>query len=115
MEKRQALLLILSLFGILILLFLSQTLQPEVKNISDITEKNLGEVIKLKCQIMGAREYNNKTFQVLTIKDSTGTISAVMNADNQIIINKSKNYSIIGKVQAYNRTLQISINKLFLE
>lgn len=115
MEKRQALLLVLSLIGILILLLLSQKLEPKLRDISGITKKNLDETVKIRGLITEAREYNNNTFQVLTIKDSTGNISAVMNAEHEVEINKSKNYTIIGKVQSYNQTLQISISKLFLE
>jgi DNA/RNA endonuclease YhcR with UshA esterase domain len=115
MEKRRAIFLIISLIGILMLLFLSQTLEPKTKAISEITEKNINEIVKIQGQITDAREYNNKTFQVLTIKDKTGNISAIMNANNPIVINKSKTYSIIGGVQTYNKSLQIAINKIVLE
>ena len=115
MEKRQAVFLIISLIGILALIFLSQILEPERKDISKITERNINEIIKIRGQVTDAREYNNKTFQILTVKDATGAISAIMNAKSLIEINKSRNYSIIGKVQIYNNTLQISVNRLFLE
>jgi DNA/RNA endonuclease YhcR with UshA esterase domain len=115
MEKRLAVFIIMSLIGILLLVFLSQKLEPKTMSISGISEKNLEQSVKIRGQIVNAREYNNKTFQVLTVKDQTGNITAIMNLNTEITINKSKNYSIIGKVQAYNQTLQISIDRITAE
>ncbi len=115
MEKRQTLLLIATLIGILILLFLSQNLKPELKQISEIIDKDLNQIIRVSAHIENVREYNDNTFQVLTLKDSSGNITGIMSANYPVKINKSANYSISGKIQSYNNTLQISINHIELK
>lgn len=115
MNLQMKILIVASLLGIMILLFLSTTIKPEKSNIADITEKNLNEIVKVQGKIISIREYNNQTFQVLKIRDETGTIDATSNSKTGLKerINISQDYMIIGKVSEYNKTIQISINQLF--
>lgn len=117
MENRQKLTLIISLAGILVLLFLSNFLEPRtITPISNITKENLNQILMVEGKITGLMEYNNKTFQVLTISDSTGSITATAGSKSSIAerINASLTYRATGKIQIYNSTLQISINRLEL-
>jgi len=115
METIKKYLIITSLLGVMILLFISSSIKPETSNIADINEKNLNELVKVQGTIVSIKEYNNQTFQVLIIKDETGTIEATANSKTGLKqeINLSKEYTLIGKVSKYNKTIQISINQLF--
>ena len=112
MNKTQKISLTLSLVGILILIFLSSHLEPEVISISNITEKNLDEKIKIIANITEIRNFKEKNFQLITLKDSTGSITGTTNAKN-LSINQNQTYIILGKVSEYNKTLQINIDKIF--
>ena len=103
-----------SILGVFMLLFLSQTLEPKKISISDITKDFLGEKVSVEGKIISLKQYNDKTFQVLIIKDSTGNITAIANSERGFRINNSINYTIIGEVQEYNNSLRISISKLML-
>ena len=115
MEAIKKYLIIASLLGIILLLFLPKIIEPETKTISSITKENLNQIIKVQSKITSIREYNNQTFQVLILRDETGTIEATANSKTGLKkeINLSKEYTIIGKVSEYNKTIQISINQLF--
>ena len=115
MNLQMKILVIASLIGVMLLLFLSSMIKPELSSIGSITEKNINELVRIEGKIISIREYNNQTFQVLKIKDSTGTIEAISNSKIGLKdkLNMSKDYTIVGKVSEYNNTIQISINQLF--
>ena len=114
MNKPQKIALVASLIGILILLFISQTIEPKLVVISNITQENLNQQVKISGKITSLKEYNNQTFQILEFQDETGTIEVTANANKGLKneINLSRNYELVGKITEYNNTLQISINKL---
>jgi len=106
-------LLILVLIGIIVLLFLAKNLEPKTSvPIGNITNLSLGKFILIEGNIISARQYNNDTFQVLTLQDATGIIKITLNANPESNLtqnlNFSKNYSVKGKVIDYNGTLEIS-------
>lgn len=104
----------LSLLGIIILLFLSQNLEPPEVKISEITEGNLNQRVKIAGGIASVKDFDDKNFQILTIKDSEKSITAIANSKTGLEINKSAQYIIIGKVQEYNSTLQINSDVIFM-
>jgi len=116
MEKHIKLMLPLALFGILVLVFIASHISPRQIVISDITNASMNEEIQVIVQITSIREYNNDTFQVLTLKDSTGNISAIANSKtglkDKINVSQRNNYSISGIVQDYNGSIQININEI---
>jgi len=104
--------LAISLIGILLLLFLSQTLTPKLTNIENINNKLLNQKIKVQGQISNIRTFEDSNFQIISIKDSTGNIDLILN--NPINITKNQNITVIGKVTEYNQTLQIQADKIIL-
>lgn len=116
MKKLNKIFLLVSLIGILLLLFISQHLEPKTINISEINKGSLDDRVKILGDILDSRDYSNNTFHVLTIEDLTGVIEVVFNTkEEQLKINSSKSYFITGKVQEYNQTLQINAEKIVLK
>lgn len=115
MENKLKILLTLSLLGILLLLAVSQFIEPRsISEISDITRSSLNQRVMIKGNITGIRAYNNNTFFVFKVSDKTGNITAVANSDFNLKekIDASQDYLLTGKVQEYNKTLQLSIEKI---
>jgi len=114
METRLKRLLALSLLGIFVLLFLSKTLEPPISTISSLNTSDIGTSIKLVGTISAIREYENSAFHIFTITDSTGKIKAITNAQDSLktIIKNGTNYEVTGKIEEYNKTLEINVNKI---
>ena len=100
----------ISLIGILTLLIISNTIQPKLININQITNKQLKKQIIISGQITNIKTYDKSNFQVITIQDKTGKIRATLN--NPINITKNQNLIITGKVSEYQGRLQIQANKI---
>jgi len=119
MEKRLKLMLLMALLGIFILILISKAVQPKTLDIAEITNSLLGEDVSVIAKITKIQEYNNDTFQVLTLKDSSGSIAAIANSKtglkNRINITQNRSYLIKGEVQEYNSSLQINIDKIILK
>jgi uncharacterized protein YdeI (BOF family) len=116
MEKINRILLLATLIGVLLLLFLSMKLEPQKIPINNITTASLDRQVKIEGNIIKTRDYNNDTFHVLTFNDSSGKIEVIFNSkqERRLSINSSLNYSAYGKVSKYNETLQITADKIVL-
>lgn len=112
MRNKQKILLAASLMAIFIILLVSQFIEPKQVNVSNITQNNLNQLVKLSGKLISQKNYEGKNFQILVFRDSSGEIDITTNANAKLELNYSKNYTIIGKVQEYNETLQISANKI---
>lgn len=114
MENRLKITLICSLIGIFILIFLASTLQPPIKEISQISYKDINQRIKIKGQISEIKEFSETSFKILTIKQNNYSITGILYSSNSIkpLINKSKDYFITGTIEKYNQTLQINIQEI---
>ncbi len=99
-----------ALIGILLLLFLTNTLKPVKKDIININSKDLNKEIQISGQITNVRTYNKSDFQIITIKDSTGGINTIINKN--LNLTNISNITINGEVQEYKSELQISANKI---
>ncbi len=112
METKQKLFLIASIIAIFSLLLLSKVIEPKTMLISDITDKNINQLIKVIGKITSQKDYEGKSFQVLTIKNIS-SIQITTNAKSKLELNYSQTYAIIGKVTEYNKTLQITADKIY--
>ncbi len=102
--------LIISLIGILTLLFLANIQEPKLISIDKITDKQLNKNIKVQGQITNIKTYKDSNFQVISIKDGTGKIDITT---NQILnLTNSQNLIVIGKLTEYKNNLQIQANKI---
>ena len=104
--------LAISLIGIIILLILTNTLEPQLRNIEEITTKDLNKKIKIQGKIINIRSFEESNFQIISIKDSTGKIDITTNK----ILNLKNNQSIIvsGRVTDYKQYLQIEAEKIIV-
>lgn len=113
MEKLKKIFLLISLIGILLLLFISRNLEPKTINVYEINESLLNQRVKISGQILDSWDYSNNTFHVLKLKENLSIIDVIFNTKSQEFkFNSSKVYTIIGKVQKYNQTIQISADKI---
>jgi len=113
MNKQQKFFLAASLIAIFFLLFLSTIIQPKALTISDITDENLNQLVKIMGKITSQKNYEGKDFQVLILKNESKTIEVTSNAKTKLELNYSKSYAVTGTVTEYNHTLQISANKIY--
>ena len=100
----------ISLIGILVLLFLANTLQPKLINLQEINNKLLNQKVQVQGQITSIKTYDDSNFQVISIKDKTGKIDATINQILNLTI--SQNITITGKITEYKGSLQIQADKI---
>ena len=72
------LMLVISLLGILILLFIINFNEPQIIKISSINEKMMNENIKISGNIKSIKTYENN-FTTFYLKDGTGKIQIICN------------------------------------
>jgi len=102
--------LAISLIGILLLLFIANTLNPKLIDIENINDKLLNKRVQVQGQIINIRTFEESNFQIISIKDNTKEIDIILN--NPINITKDQNIIVIGKITEYNQTLQIQADKI---
>jgi hypothetical protein len=112
MKRELKITLILSLLGILILIFIVGQMPPKKMTIVQITTKEIGQDVELQGKIIGLREFPAKSFQILTIEDYSGQMTATANSKIMLKINNSQEYIFIGKIEEYNKTLQLKLDKI---
>jgi uncharacterized protein YdeI (BOF family) len=103
--------LALSLFGVLLLIFLSSHLTPKQYLTADITKESIGDYVRIKGNISYIKNIEEGEFYILTISDSTGEITGTLNSKD-LNINKSQTYIFSGKIEKYENETQININKI---
>lgn len=91
----------------MILIIFSFFIEPPLKNIGEISIKNMDEWIKVRGEITNIKETGGVT--ILNLKDETGEIMAVV--FDKLDIKKEK-VEIIGKVENYKGTLEIVIKRI---
>ena len=102
----------ISLIGILLLLFLSETMTPKLTNIGDINNKLLNQKTKVQGQIFNIRTFEESDFQIISIKDNTGKIDITL--DNPTNLTNNQNITVIGKITEYKEFLQIQADKVII-
>jgi len=106
----------ISLLGIFFLLFLANTLHPKLTNISEISSKNLNQQIEIQGQITSIKNFEQYKFQLITIKDSSEKINAVVNYEKYPLnLTTNQEVILIGKVIQYNKAYQIQSEKISLK
>ena len=110
MKKLKEISILISVIGIMLLLILSNLVEPKLIKISDIDKHYLNQKIKTKVIVKKLIQYNN--FMILTIKDNEKEIFVFV--DKIIDINKDSNIIVIGRVTEYKDKLQIRAEKISL-
>ncbi len=118
MDAKVSLMLILSLTGIICLLFLSQIIEPQLTTIAKATAQNhsffsSNQEIRIIVNIISINQIKNST-TFFKLNDSSGIISGIIfNADSQILkLNKSLSYEVTGKTTEYENKTEIIISKI---
>lgn len=102
--------LIVSILGILLLFLLANILEPSLVEISDISSSYLNKEVKINANIVKIYNLQDKNFQILTLSDNSGNITGVSFSKTPLTLNPNKTYEIRGKVQEYNKEIQINID-----
>ncbi len=104
--------LVFSLVGIIILLFLGNSIKLEHSNISDIDKTKIGENVKTKGMVVDKKEL--QSLYLFNIKDETGTIKVVIFKDNKdsVYLKKGQMIEVEGVVKKYKDELEIEANKI---
>lgn len=99
-----------SLIGILIIIFISDSIEIKQTNISDITEKYLNKEIKITAQI--TKIHITSGLYILTLDDNTSEIKAIIFKDENLDFKNYDRVEITGEVVKYKNTLEIQVNEL---
>jgi len=100
--------LIVALVGIFVLLFMVTNYQPPLTTINQLTTNQLGKQITLAGTITNIHDYQN--FQILTIKDKTGTIDLLVN--QKTAFKENQTIEVSGTLTQYKNRLQLTVDTL---
>lgn len=105
--------LICAIFGILIILFVSENTSLENSNISNLTK----DQIETKVAVLGIVEYVTETpgLLILRIKDNTGNITIIAFKEDNITIEKGQLIYVEGKLVEYKNELEIQADLIKLK
>jgi aspartyl/asparaginyl-tRNA synthetase len=101
---------IVSILGILILLFISENIEPVQVKIKDITDLRLNQKVRITGQIIGIKTYQKSSFQIITINDSMAKIDVTL--DKPLNLTKNQTIIVTGKITEYKTNLQIQADKI---
>lgn len=104
---------LISIFGVVLLYFVANNLEPEVVRISDIEYKDVGKTVKITGKITS--RYDSKGHIFLKVSDGTSEILVPVfeNLVKRLSIEekegfvKGKGIEVVGEVQEYNGELEI--------
>ncbi|TKJ17620.1 hypothetical protein CEE44_03755 [Candidatus Woesearchaeota archaeon B3_Woes] len=103
--------LIVSLIGILILLFISSKLEVNEKTISNIDETDIGSSLKIDGVITNIRKTN--TITLIDIAQLEEMKVVVFN--KEIELNKGDYVEITGKIEEYKGSTELIADKIILK
>ncbi|MFH1592923.1 MAG: OB-fold nucleic acid binding domain-containing protein [Candidatus Woesearchaeota archaeon] len=112
MEERSLfkLALIVSLTGLLLLIFISDKIEIEEYDIKDINKKLVNKQIKVSGTIERVTE--TPGLVIFDIKDKTGTITAIAFKESFINLTKNRHVEIEGQVITYKDKLEIQVDQI---
>ncbi len=106
MEDILKVLIVISLSGILLLLFLSNILEPKLIDIEKINNRMVNRKVKISGTVIEI--YDKETFKILIVKDKTGKINVLCKCRDI----KNESIEVIGRVKKYKNQLQINADKI---
>jgi len=102
--------LTISLIGILILLLIINTSQPNQIKISDINSSILGKQVTITGKVVKVNTYKSN-FTIISLQQDTNQINITCNCPD---IKKNQNLIITGIVSEYKNQIQINANQILL-
>jgi len=85
-------------------------LPPKSTSIININKNLINKKVIVSGQITSTKPFEESNFQLINIKDKTGSITITINSITNL--SKNQNITIIGEVTEYNNTLQIQADKI---
>ena len=102
--------LITALIGIIILIFLSNSLEPKLIKISDINGKMFDQTVKVSGEITKIKTYDS--FTLLILNDKTENITVI--SYQKLNLSISDKIKVTGKIVEYKGFLEIEADKISL-
>ncbi len=106
--------LIISVVGIIILIFLSIYSEPKISSIEEINKKNLENYVKINGTIINIDKIKSgeNYFLIIRLKDFSDSIDVLDYENSNLKINQK--IQVIGKISEYKNQLQIEAKKIKL-
>jgi len=102
--------LIISLTGLLLLMFISDSIEIKKYDIKDINNKLLEKTVKVSGIITRVTE--TPGLYIFDIRDKTGTITAIAFKDGFVNLTKNEQVEIEGKIVKYKEKLEIQVEQI---
>ena len=99
-----------TLFGILIILFISESIEIKSILIKDITEDSIGKEVKIIATISNIK--TTPGLYILTLIDETSSIKAIIFKEQELGFKNNDKVEVTGEVLKYQNILEIQINQL---
>jgi len=99
-----------SLIGVLILVYISDSLSPKEYRISNLTRDKLGEFVDVKGSISTLRE--TPGLYIITLTDETFSIPVIVFKEENLTIEKGSLIDVKGNVIEYNGMLEIQAEEI---
>ena len=103
--------LIVSVLGLIAILFSSQTIVPEIVEIGDINENNIGQYISIEGVVTDLDSSGNTTF--IEISDDVNSIKGIIfegNLNKEIF--EGDELKLFGNIEIYKNEIEIIIKKI---
>lgn len=102
--------LICSLIGLFLIIFLANHLEPQIRNLLDVDERDIESTVKVQGKITQIFDYENLV--IFTIEDETGKIDCVFY--NKFPFQEQDIIQVTGKIIEYKGKIEIEATKIQL-
>lgn len=102
--------LVIAMTGIILLLFISETIEIESYKINDLTKKDAGKDVKVTGIITRVTE--TPGLFIFNIQDETGEITAILFKDGKTNITANMHVEIQGEAQEYKDNIEIVVDQI---
>lgn len=102
--------LIVSLTGILILIFISNSIEIKEYKISELNKDTIGKDVKVEGRITRITE--TPGLYIFNIEDETGEITAIAFKEDPINLTKDIQVILEGKIIEYKNKLEIEVQQI---
>jgi DNA/RNA endonuclease YhcR with UshA esterase domain len=102
--------LLSSLIGILLILFISESIEPPAYKIKDITNKDIDKLVTISGELSILKE--TEGLYLLKLFDGESTIVVIAFKNEQIILNNNERVKIKGKIVEYNGEFELQAEQI---
>jgi len=102
--------LVFSLIGILIIFFLTNTLEVKKYDIGSLSKDNLDDSVKVKGFVSSFIE--TPGLYIITLKDDTGKIPVIIFKDEELPLREGLELEIIGDIVEYQDKIEIILKEI---